>query len=123
MKRILDESIDEIDDIRNCGDCYFNRDQPNAVVMVCSKPHLILWVKYGEYPWWPAKLMKVDKGDSPLDVRFFGDFSSGSVSYTDCYLYSHEDPNIWCGDTKKERFFEAIKVGVEFTMKVNTNDS
>lgn len=30
---MLNESIGEVDDIRNCCNCYFNRDQPNAVVM------------------------------------------------------------------------------------------
>lgn len=110
---MLNESIAEIEDVRNCADCYFNRDKSNAVVMVCTKPHLVLWVKYGEYPWWPAKLLKVDKGDYPLEVQFFGDFSSACVTYTDCYLYSHEDPNVWCGDTKKQGLYCAIRVGFE----------
>lgn len=129
---MLMESIAEIDDIRNCCDCYFNRDQANAVVMVCTKPHLVLWVQFGEtfeqknflcvsgliyyilitgdHPWWPAKLLKVGKGVNPLEVQFFGDFSSADITYTNCYLYSHEDPNVWCSDTKKKNFYRAIGV-------------
>lgn len=139
---MMNACIAEIEDIRNCCDCYSNLHDSKAVVKACSKPHIVLWVKYGAFPWWPAKLLKIDKGNYPLEgivldhcvllqscffcfephwtkwkifwiyfpVRFFGDFSSGCVTFTDCYLYSNEDPNVWCGDTKKADFYEAIKV-------------
>lgn len=131
VKCMLNESIAEVDEIRSCCDCYFNRDRPHSVTMVCSKPHLVLWVQYGEtfgekiilnqcinvhflsiggHPWWPAKLLKVGNGDNPLEVQFFGEFSSALVTYTDCYLFSNEDPNVWCSDTKKQFFNEAMKV-------------
>lgn len=109
-KHLLNESVGQIDDIRMCCDCFYNRDQPNAVEMVCAKPHLPLWVRYGYHPWWPAKLLNVGKGKCPLEVQFFGEFSSASVTYTDCLLYSYGDPNIWCFDLKKEKFNQAIDV-------------
>lgn len=110
VKSMLDDCIDAIAEVRKCCDCYFNRDQPNAIELVCSKPHLVLWVRYGNHPWWPAKLLSVGNGKYPLEVEFFGDFSSATVTYTDCLLYSYVDPNTWLGDVKDIKFYQAINV-------------
>lgn len=109
-KRILNASTAEIEDLRNCPDCYINRDQANPAAVVCAKPHLVLWVKFGGHPYWPAKLLKVGKDNSPLEVHFFGEFSSAAVTYTDCYLYTYADPNSFVGDIKKVHFLKAIDV-------------
>lgn len=108
---MLNKCTEEVDDIRNCCDCYFNRDQPKSILLACSKPHLILWVRYGKHPWWPAKLLGIGNGRFPLEVEFFGEFSSAEVTYTDCLLYSPEGPNtVWCNDSKNELFRDATHV-------------
>lgn len=109
-KSMLNQCIAELADMRKCCDCFFNRDIPNAVELVCAKPHLALWVRYGDWPWWPAKLLSVGNDNYPLEVEFFGDFSSASVTYTDCLLYSHADPNARSDDAKDTKFYGAIDV-------------
>lgn len=109
---MLNECMVDIADIRRCCDCFLNRDRPNSVELVCSKPHLLLWVCYDNYPWWPAKLLEVGNGICPLEVEFFGESSGASVTYTDCLLYSHADPNIWFNDRKNEEFCRAMQVNI-----------
>lgn len=108
--RMLSLSIAEIGDLRDCCDCFINRGQPKANLLVCAKPHLVLWVQFGVHPYWPAKLLKVNKKGHPLEVQFFGEFTSAAVAYTDCYLYTKTDPNDFVSDHTKEDFCKAIDV-------------
>lgn len=100
----------EIETIKLCGDCYMNANQPSSFTFVCSKPHLLLWVMYGEYPIWPAKLLAARKGRKPLKVQFFGDHTSAEVTYKDCFLFSKEDPNEWFTNRDNELFQKAMDV-------------
>lgn len=85
-----------------------------------------MYCKYttGDHPWWPAKLLKVGKDRNPLEVQFFGEFSSAEVTYTNCMLYSLEDPNKWCGDIKKKEFYKSIHVSVTLSsINIKTNNN
>lgn len=109
-KTLLNRCLDEVSNLKNCVDCYIHQEEQNPIEMVCSKPHLVLWVRFGGHPYWPAKLLKIEKGQKPIEVQFFGDSTGASVAYADCLLYSTSDPNIWCSDRKKEAFFKALVV-------------
>lgn len=91
--RILDFCESEIKEITLCADCYLNREKPEGFTRLCTKPHLILWVKFKQFPYWPAKLIKIKNGRSPLEVCFFGDHTSASVSCQYVLLYTDTNPN------------------------------
>lgn len=107
---MLRNCVEEIDSILLCGDCYANMGQNGAFKLVCSKPHLVLWVKYSKFPFWPAKLISIKKGPKPIKVHFFQEHTVADVSYNDCLLYSKEDPNEWCTDRNQLVVQEAIDV-------------
>lgn len=109
-RNYLNHCTDELSEMKLCGDCYINLEKENAFIMVCSKPHLVLWVKYKKYPHWPAKLKKIVDGRNALEVQFFGDHTTAKVSNDSCFLYSKEDPNIYCNDKHKSSIREAVNV-------------
>lgn len=83
----------------------------NDAIRVCSKPHLIVWAKYTDYPYWPAKLLQIcDTGKLPLNVLFFGSNDTGRVTYANCYLYSKEDPNVNVTEEDGDGIRNAVKV-------------
>lgn len=49
-------------------------DADDWFMTVCSRPHLVVWVKLGGYPWWPAKA--IGTRDWLIDARFFGKYHS-----------------------------------------------
>lgn len=104
----------EIDEIKLCGDCYMNREKPAGFTLVCSKPHLLLWVKFKQYPYWPAKLTKARDDSNLVEVYFFGDHTIATVSCSSCYLYSEEDPNQCLLNQNKKEFDKAIDVRMHF---------
>lgn len=110
---LLGICIEEISTLKYCGDCYMNVGQPNGFTFVCSKPHLLLWVKFENHPYWPAKFVAVKKGPNRIHVQFFGEYTVADVSYQDCYLYSKEDPNEWCTTHQKGLFQEAVNVRID----------
>lgn len=110
-KSLLQHCEGEIHEMKLCGDCYMKREQEDFFIKVCSQPHLVLWVKYHTYPYWPAKLLKVhDKRGKPLEVYFFKDHNTALVSHDNCFLYSKEDPNIYCTDQDKANVTSAVEV-------------
>ncbi|XP_031637336.1 protein kinase C-binding protein 1-like [Contarinia nasturtii] len=121
VTEFLKKCEEDIDILKNCGDCYTHiddsRDNPN---LVCSKPHIVLWVKYGEYPYWPAKLLRIEKKveRDPLLVFFFQERTIGNVSYSNCYLYSREDPNLYLTDTYKNQVKLAMKEAEKYIRNV-----
>lgn len=108
-RKWLKKSIEAIDILRPCGDCYVNAYKCD-VTLVCSKPHLIIWAQCEEYPYWPAKIKKVGEGLLPISVDFFGDATTASLAYSKCYLYSKEDPNDYLTGQYRENIRIAMKV-------------
>lgn len=91
---VLNICESEIKEIILCGDCYLNREKDEGFfTRLCTKPHLILWVKFKQFPYWPAKLIKVKNGRSPLEVYFFGEHTTASVSCQNVLLYTETNPN------------------------------
>lgn len=93
MGRILVDCESDIKEIKLCGDCYLNREKTEGFTRLCTKPHLILWVKFKTFPYWPAKLIKVKNGRYPLEVCFFGDHTTASVPCHNVLLYTETNPN------------------------------
>lgn len=103
--------MEELYELKQCGDCYMNDVNGHHALRVCSRPHLVVWAKYTKYyPYWPAKLLQVGEGKQPLEVYFFGDNELGNVTYANCYLYSKEDPNEDTADQYKDSLKKAIDV-------------
>lgn len=106
---------DQIEDILACDECYENACKfgPRSLVMTCSKPHLILWHRVGDYGcYWPAKLMTIDVEKRKVQIRFFSDYTKEIVSADYCYLYSKDHPMKKVGHRKSYR--TAIKVSLNF---------
>lgn len=112
----LSDCISQIEELRDCVDCYINRPQKGKFTSVCRKPHPILWAQFGVFPYWPCKFKKIvtKNGKEPLksiEVVFFDeDYEMALVAYKDCYLYSEEDPNVYLTDQFKARINAAKDV-------------
>lgn len=106
-KKLLERSVGEISWLKSCAECY---TRPRSEFLIpCSKPHLLLWVRYdGEY--WPAKLMHIGPDGTTVDVQFFAEFSSAEMSVDDCFLLSQLDPNSWRRKKKTTLFKKAVSV-------------
>lgn len=105
---LYEKCKDEISELKICGDCYIKQGKEDEFTSVCSEPHLLLWVKFHTYPYWPAKLKKDNNG--LLEVYFFKDHTKATVTYANCLLYSKEDPNTYCTDTYKADIQNAMHV-------------
>lgn len=98
-KWLLKLSKEEVLSINTCTDCYENSyadsDQQPWFTRLCTKPHLLLWVKQRGCPFWPAKLLAVD--GSTVSVRFFGkSHGRADVPAINCQLYSQTNPSKAC---------------------------
>lgn len=99
VEKWIKNCIIAIDSIKTCTDCYLKNNSSDQL-SVCSKPHIVVWVQYGIYPYWPAKLLSTNYSESnPIEVIFFDENKeTGLVKYSQCYLYSKEDPNDYITD-------------------------
>ena len=100
----------EVKDLSLCGKCYIRIQEEDAFEAVCTPPHLVLWVKYSTYPYWPAKLFRIHASRKRLEVHFFKEYNWANVSYDDCFLYSKEDPNVYLTDQYKASIRAAAEV-------------
>lgn len=108
----MDFTGEEMFNIRLCHECYSNANQHphNWLTMICSEPHLVVWVKLKPNPYWPAKLMAFDRNTNKIDVRFFGhQHRRAVVTPKDCIMYTEIDPNI-DGNHQNEDFQFSRKV-------------
>lgn len=90
-----------------CHECYLNanHNRDNWFVKPCSSPHLLVWIKQKNYPYWPAKLMKCNLPLQTVEVQFFGDHKRlENVSPKNCYMLSKLSPSCHIGPKEK---FEA----------------
>ncbi|XP_031636683.1 protein kinase C-binding protein 1-like [Contarinia nasturtii] len=78
----------DVKSIRTCSECFTNwaADPDDYFTKVCSKPHLLVYAKFGDYPYWPSKLMTIN--DRTANVVFFGDHTQADVPVEKCILYS-----------------------------------
>ena len=56
-----------------------------------SVPHLLVYAKIRGFPYWPAKVLKIN--GTELDVRFFGAHDRSTVGVDKCYWLSEEFPS------------------------------
>ncbi|XP_031628627.1 protein kinase C-binding protein 1-like [Contarinia nasturtii] len=89
-----------------CIDCCQNfiTDEENCFVMVCTKPHLLVFAKFCKYPLWPAKVMKVE--ENLVRVEFFGDHKEADIPSEDCFLLTAK---LLSKTTNNESFKEALE--------------
>ena len=65
----------ETSEIEVCPDCFMNsflRRNENWFCEPCRTPHTLVWAKMKGYPYWPGKVLRIDK-HKQVDVRFFGE--------------------------------------------------
>ncbi|XP_046669765.1 zinc finger MYND domain-containing protein 11-like isoform X2 [Homalodisca vitripennis] len=63
----------DLQEIRQCRDCYkvsYGKNNKHWFCKPCRPPHMLVYAKQKGYPYWPAKVIKIN-GDL-YDVRFFG---------------------------------------------------
>lgn len=87
---------EEVLSIDTCADCYANAyidsESRPWFTLLCAKPHLLLWAKQRNCPFWTAKLLAVN--NDKVSVRFFGkSHGRANVPAIDCRLYSQINPS------------------------------
>lgn len=93
----------------NCND--YEQNNPNeAHLMVCDPPHIVIWAKYEDTGYKPAKVMCCYDDDESAKVFFFGTHEKIDVFARDCFLYSQEYPD----DANPRETDQATKVGSNF---------
>lgn len=94
----------EIPNIESCSDCYESMHaNPNCRSLVCSQPHLLLWIQLKKnlqfwaardgYLYWPAKMISSD--EIIVKVIFFNDTENTDfieIPRSWCFIYSKKAP-------------------------------
>lgn len=93
--------------IKTCAECfeYWANDVADFFSRVCTKPHLICYAKMDGYPYWPAKVLRINGGMA--NCEFFGDHSQADIPLTHCFLYSEEFDG---KNTRNRSFNKALEV-------------
>jgi len=84
-QQILQDCNHEFNLIRECVDCYRMSNQKEDKFWFCkpcNPPHQLVYAKQKGFPFWPAKVIKIENGI--YDVRFFGSFHERSSIEADC---------------------------------------
>lgn len=99
-KSIVNVCKHEMQEIENCPDCYLNAHVKKEVwfTEACRLPHPLVWAKLKGFPYWPAKVMRVNQRNE-ADIRFFGVHDRAWIPIKDVYLFSQKPPL----DIKKKR--------------------
>lgn len=86
---------EEIEAIRMCVDCYeiwtTNQTEKNYFTLVCTKPHLLVYVREAKVDgprMWPAKVLSVNEINKTVSIECFGDYLRGDYAFAQCFLYS-----------------------------------
>ncbi|XP_049843177.1 zinc finger MYND domain-containing protein 11-like isoform X3 [Schistocerca gregaria] len=72
-RQMLRDCVYDLTEIRQCRDCYRvsnEKKDKHWFCEPCRPPHQLVYAKQKGFPYWPAKVIKVE-GDQ-YDVRFFG---------------------------------------------------
>lgn len=89
LELYVDEEIASVIDCTQCfTNAYNHRD--DGFVLVCQRPHPVIWAQSSGFSYWPAKAMRANKNQ--LRVRYFGDHTNDVVPFGKCYKYSTEPP-------------------------------
>lgn len=83
----------EIKNIRKCTQCYAEAyEYPDSwFTMPCDPPHQIIWAKFANFNYWPAKVMS--RSDQTVHACFFGDHTYANVKPDSCMTYSKDSPD------------------------------
>lgn len=72
---MLRDCIYDLGEIRQCRDCYRTSNEKRDkfwFCQPCDPPHDLVFAKQKGFPYWPAKIIRVENG--VYDVRFFGGY-------------------------------------------------
>lgn len=112
-KQLAKNCADSIENIKMCEECFLNENtHSDYFTMICAKPHMIVWAKLSTYPYWPAKLMRVN--ENFVRVQFFGDHKYADISVKNCFLYSRSSPRT------KNTCSETMNRSLQLSMSVCT---
>ena len=73
-KEVLKAAQTKLYELETCPDCFRNfHEKPSSWFSeVCRRPHTIVWAQVRGHPFWPAKMVDINKQTKAADVRFFG---------------------------------------------------
>lgn len=124
IETFLENCQRDIKSIKTCVDCfkYWIKDRKNYFTRVCTKPHLLVFVKITGYPLWPAKVMSIN--GKMANVEFFDDHTQADIQLSKCFLYSEK---CYTEVRNDKDFKDALKVNLHefFQWKfqnIETND-
>lgn len=84
--------FDEVFYLNTCRDCFKNsNERADWFTTVCQTPHLLVWAKTEQLPYWPAKVFTV-KGNL-IGVRYFGNHERSFIPQNNIYLFTRKSPN------------------------------
>lgn len=103
-----------------CPECYdnANKNPEKYFVNVCKSKHEPVWAKIYGYPYWPAKVMHVNKTGKKIlsyDVQFFGTYEIGrAVPYDQIKKYSVKHPNNYLNTKYQKDLDDCMPVHIQF---------
>lgn len=108
----------EIKNIQKCAQCYAKAYKyPNSwFTMPCDPPHQIIWAKFANFNYWPAKLMS--QNDRKVHCCFFGDHTYGNVNHGSCIPYSEGLPDGYNSHTELFRTAMEVICGISSNFKL-----
>lgn len=83
---------DFVEKINLCPYCVCHSQHVDGFLRVCTKrPHLLVWAKYINFPYWPAKVLRYDKASDCFECQFFDTNKTyGLVKVDKCYRLTKE---------------------------------
>lgn len=93
-KYFIKVAANEMSEIEVCPDCFSNfYVYPKTWFSeTCSQPHTLVWARLKGHPFWPAKVVRVDREKKESDCRFFGAHDRAWVSFDSIFLLSEQYP-------------------------------
>lgn len=69
-----------------------------------------LSIQIPRYPYWPAKILKINHESKTVQVVFFQEYNMANVTCDNCYLFTNKDPNDYLTDQYKSEIQTAMEV-------------
>lgn len=93
-KYFIKVAANEMSEIEVCPDCFSNfYVYPKTWFSeTCSQPHTLVWARLKGHPFWPAKVVRVDREKKESDCRFFGAHDRAWVSFDSIFLLNEQYP-------------------------------
>lgn len=85
FERFIGEEIISAKECEECFEISFNSEK--GISIPCSKKHVLVWAKAGDFCFYPAKLMR-RFDDGSVSVRFFGDYTGEKINAGSFFNYS-----------------------------------